>query len=59
MSCTRQIRRLVGRPVRVRTACHTIDAVLLSCTSRSLWLVDGDVDVLVDCTQVVEVAACA
>ena len=56
MSCTRQIRRLVGCPVRVRTAGRTIDAVLLSCTTRSLWLVADDVDVLLDCRQVDEVA---
>jgi hypothetical protein len=59
MSSNSQIRRLVGRPVRVRTDCRTIDAVLLSCTTRSLWLLDGDVDLLVDCTHVVDVAASA
>jgi hypothetical protein len=48
----RDIRPFVGSEVTVRTLAGSVRARMLSCTSRSVWLVSGDDDVVLDLTQV-------
>jgi len=38
------LRALVGAEVRALTVAGTVEGTLLSCTSRSAWIVAGDVD---------------
>ena len=38
------LRMLVGAEVAAETAAGVIEGTLLSCTSRSAWIVVGDVD---------------
>ena len=38
------LRPLIGREVAAQTAGGAIEGTLLSCTSRSAWIVVGDVD---------------
>lgn len=44
---TTELRSLVGCEVDVETAAGVLHGMLLSCTPRSLWLVDGEVDHMV------------
>jgi hypothetical protein len=56
MSMASDLRPLLGATVDVETADHlTVHGTLLSCTSQSLWLVDGDDDLLVLVDEVREV----
>jgi hypothetical protein len=43
---TLELRSMVGTPVWVETATRTVHGMLLSCTRSSLWLVDGEEDVV-------------
>lgn len=47
-----EVRALVGTLVDVETHAGTVHGVLLSCTGQSLWLVDGDDDLVVPMTMV-------
>jgi hypothetical protein len=48
MSMASDLRPLLGATVDVETADQlTVHGTLLSCTNQSLWLVDGDDDLLV------------
>jgi len=38
------VRTLIGAEVAVDTASGALEGTLLSCTSRSAWIVAGDVD---------------
>jgi len=38
------VRTLIGREVAAETAAGPIEGTLLSCTTRSAWIVVGDVD---------------
>ena len=44
---TFEVRSLVGFEVDVETAAGILHGTLLSCTQNSLWLVDGDDDLMV------------
>jgi hypothetical protein len=44
---TTEVRSLVGFEVDVETAAGVVHGTLLSCTQSSLWLVDGEVDLMV------------
>jgi hypothetical protein len=44
---TTEVRSLVGFDVAVETAGGVLHGRLLSCTQNSLWLVDGEQDVMV------------
>jgi hypothetical protein len=52
-------RRLLGRLVAVETAAGVVTGVLVSCSPRSLWLLDDDHDLLVPLADVTEVLAIA
>ncbi len=39
-----ELRALVGAEVAARTLAGAIEGTLLSCTTRSAWIVAGDVD---------------
>ncbi len=47
-----EVRSLLGRRVDVETMAGTLHGTLLSCTSKSLWIVDGDDDLVVPLTSV-------
>jgi len=44
---TTEVRSFVGFEVDVETAAGVVHGTLLSCTQRSLWLVDGEDDLMV------------
>ena len=44
---TTEVRSLVGFEVDVETAAGVVHGTLLSCTQSSLWLVDGEHDLMV------------
>lgn len=44
---TTEVRSLVGTEVDVETAAGVLHGMLLSCTASSLWLVDGEDDLMV------------
>ena len=44
---TTEVRSLVGAEVDVETAAGVVHGTLLSCTQTSLWLVDGEDDLMV------------
>jgi hypothetical protein len=46
------VKTLVGSEVAVETTTGTVQGRLLSCTTRSLWLVAGEDDVMVLMTTV-------
>lgn len=47
-----EVKTFVGSEVAVETTTGTVQGRLLSCTSRSLWLVAGEDDVMVPMTIV-------
>ncbi len=57
MTITAEVRALVGTEVDVETATGVVHGTLLSCTSRSLWLVTGEDDLMVPMTSVHSVHA--
>jgi hypothetical protein len=51
-----ELRHLVGATVTVHTDGGDVHGTLLSCTNRSLWLIDdGEVDVVVPIEDVVTI----
>ena len=44
---TTEVRSLVGSEVDVETVAGVVHGTLLSCTQTSLWLVDGEDDLMV------------
>jgi len=44
---TPEVRTLVGSIVDVETTNGVLHGTLLSCTASSLWLVDGEMDLMV------------
>ena len=52
MTVTPEVKTLVGSEVAVETATGVVCGTLLSCTTRSLWLVAGEDDVVVPMTSV-------
>jgi hypothetical protein len=52
MTVTPEVKTLVGSEVAVETTTGTVQGRLLSCTTRSLWLVAGEDDVMVPMTIV-------
>ena len=44
---TPEVRTLVGSTVDVETSSGILHGTLLSCSASSLWLVDGEVDLMV------------
>ncbi len=44
---TTEVRSLVGSEVDVETVAGVLHGMLLSCTQTSLWLVDGEDDLMV------------
>ncbi len=57
MTNTAEVRTLVGTEVSVETTTGVVHGTLLSCTTRSLWLVAGEDDVMVPMTTVHSVHA--
>ncbi|HEX2383628.1 MAG TPA: hypothetical protein VHI95_13380 [Acidimicrobiales bacterium] len=57
MAATPEVKTFVGSEVAVETTTGTVQGTLLSCTTRSLWLVAGEVDVVVPMTIVNSVHA--
>jgi hypothetical protein len=49
---TTAVRTLVGSQVDVETAAGVLHGTLLSCTAQSLWLVDGEDDLMVPISSV-------
>jgi len=47
-----EVRTLLGAEVDVETEAGTLHGTLLSCTRRSLWLVDGEDDLMVQLDRV-------
>jgi hypothetical protein len=52
MSMGLEARPLLGSEVEVETGSAVVHGMLLSCTIRSLWLVAGELDVMVDAADV-------
>jgi hypothetical protein len=52
MTVSTEVKTLVGSEVAVETTTGTVQGRLLSCTTRSLWLVAGEDDVVVPMTIV-------
>ena len=52
MTVTPEVKTFVGSEVAVETSTGTVQGTLLSCTTRSLWLVAGEDDVMVPMTTV-------
>jgi hypothetical protein len=52
MTVTPEVKTLVGSEVAVETTTGVVRGTLLSCTTRSLWLVAGEDDVMVPMTTV-------
>jgi len=47
-----QVRRLLGTEVDVETSAGVLHGMLVSCTTRSLWLVAGEDDLMVPLDRV-------
>ena len=52
MAITPEVKTFVGSEVAVETSTGVVHGTLLSCTTRSLWLVAGEDDVMVPMTIV-------
>ena len=52
MTVTPAVKTLVGSEVAVETTAGIVHGTLLSCTTRSLWLVAGEDDLMVPMTTV-------
>jgi len=52
MPLTPEVKTFVGYEVAVETTTGVVQGTLLSCTTRSLWLVTGEDDVMVPMTIV-------
>ena len=50
-----ELRLLIGNEVAAQTLAGAIEGTLLSCTSRSAWLVAGDVDHVVALPHLVSI----
>jgi len=50
-----ELRLLIGTEVAAQTAAGSIEGTLLSCTTRSAWLVAGDVDHVVALPHLVSI----
>jgi len=55
MTITAEVRTLMGSEVAVETTTGVVCGTLLSCTSRSLWLVAGEDDLVVPLATVLSV----
>ena len=52
-----ELRCLTGRRVKVETTHGMVGGQVLSCTRRSLWLVDTDDDIVVPLDEIIAVSA--